>query len=603
MLTYFPEIYPDELLYSVLGRLKCHCGILSAHRLMIDAFDRHNVQAGAFWQTDLWRLAANIPASRGLTKQRLAVETTLLPYMTAFEPQKVRDWAFAALTGDNEYARPKSNWLGRGDVRFPSILRYCPTCRMEMLKQRGELYWRREHQLPGVLVCSNHGSPLADSLVDLVHTGNQEYVAADELNCPPNPALPGWANQREVVELLMYISKASAVLLTSPPLARPLAAWGEEIQIALRARGFGRGRCGIDQLALRKAFLNQFGPIFYIMPDAAPDTWLLKIARKHLKGFAPIRHILFRRLIESLPMEVASNPFGPGPWPCRNSLAKHFGEPVITNCRLHKTTRGKTIGVFRCSCGYVFSTAADSANRARVLDRTQLFESRLHELVSAGTSLAGTARALHVTSGAVLYYASRLGLKTPWKVPPLSTKSPPIEVEAMRAAWTQGHTADPNMTRTQLRRKIPTVYDWLGHNDPSWLKMQPPASLSRIFIAPPVDWQTIDVAMVEALKREAARLRAEDPPKRVSRSSLERALGRRGRLGRLNRLPLTAIALTELLESTEEFQCRRIIWAAEELRRREQPISVRRLYDLTGLRSSICARAKSLLRKTAGLEA
>ncbi len=29
MLTYFPEIYPGELLYSVLGRLRCHGGILS----------------------------------------------------------------------------------------------------------------------------------------------------------------------------------------------------------------------------------------------------------------------------------------------------------------------------------------------------------------------------------------------------------------------------------------------------------------------------------------------------------------------------------------------------------------------------------------------
>lgn len=377
---------------------------------------------------------------------------------------------------------------------------------------------------------------------------------------------------------------------------------GEDIRIALRTRGFGRGRCGVDQLALRKAFLEQFGPILDVVPYAAPDTWLLKIAQKHLKGFAPLRHILINQLIESLPMEVSSNPFGPGPWPCRNSLAKHFGEPVITNCRLHQTTRGKTIGVFRCSCGYVFSSAANSARRARVLDRTALFESRLHELVSAGTSLAGTARALHVTSGTVLYYASRLGLRTPWKVPPVSTKSPPIEREAMRAAWTQGHTADPNMTRTELRRKIPTVYDWLSHRDRSWLKMQPPASLARTFAAPHVDWQSIDVAMVETLKREAARLRAEDPPKRISRSSLERAIGQRGRLGRLHRLPLTASALTQLLESTEEFQCRRVVWAAEELRRRKQPISVGRLYALTALSSRICARAKSLLRKTAGLE-
>jgi hypothetical protein len=60
MLTYFPEIYPDELLYSLLGRLKCHLGIVSARGVMLDAFNSHDVHAGVFLQTDLQALAANI---------------------------------------------------------------------------------------------------------------------------------------------------------------------------------------------------------------------------------------------------------------------------------------------------------------------------------------------------------------------------------------------------------------------------------------------------------------------------------------------------------------------------------------------------------------
>src|ERR1039457_1662310 len=76
MLTYFPEIYPGELLYSTLGRLRCHSGILSPKLLLDDVFNSCNVRAGVFLQAKLGQLAANIPPSRGLTAQVLALETT-----------------------------------------------------------------------------------------------------------------------------------------------------------------------------------------------------------------------------------------------------------------------------------------------------------------------------------------------------------------------------------------------------------------------------------------------------------------------------------------------------------------------------------------------
>jgi hypothetical protein len=607
VLEYFPEIYPDELLYSVLGRLKCHYGTTSGRRLMIDAFGRDNVKVGAFLQTDLWRLAANIPPPHGITASQLAMENTLLPYVTAYQPQEVRDWAKALLTTDHQRATALCFWYGMtgGDVRLPSTLRYCQTCRENMLNQCGELYWQRVHQLPGVLVCPIHGVPLADSLVSLNQKGLQEYVAADEYNCPPSPLPPVWANQPDLIRLLMDIAQASASLLTSPPPARPVAAWGEEIQSALRSRGFGCGRFGIDQPVLSDAFLSLLGPLFDIIPNAAPGRWLLKITRRHFKPFAPLRHILIRRLIESVPLHLATNPFGPGPWSCRNALANHFGEPVVMECELHKTTRGKTIGVFRCSCGFVFGTAPDSGSRARILDRSQLFEPKLRELVAAGTSLIDTARVLNVTSGAVLYYVAKFGVKSNWKVSSIDHETPSIDRDSLRAtmrgAWTSEHGAAPDLTRTQLRRRIPTVYQWLQENDNEWLKMQPPIGITPTFKPSLVDWRAIDAEMVETLKRGAAWLLAQNPPKRITVNALERAIGRRGQLKRLHHLPLSAEVLSELLETVEESQCRRIVWAAEDLRRQGQPISLRRLCDLAGVKWRCAPVIKNLLRKTAVL--
>jgi hypothetical protein len=401
-----------------------------------------------------------------------------------------------------------------------------------------------------------------------------------------------------VVKLLTGISKVSAGLLINPPPPRPFFEQGEQIRDLLRARGLDRGRCRIDQSALTEKFLNLFGPILNVLPEAAPDQWLVQIARKHRSPFAPLRHVLINRLIETLPPRMASNPFGTGPWPCRNQLAHHFGEPVISEFEL-RVSGSKTTGIFRCSCGYAFSVAPERGSVARIIARGPLFESRLRELVASETNLAGIAKSLHVTPGGVKHHISRLGLKVPWKLSSKGDKAPRIDREAMRSAWVGEHIAAPKLTRTQLRRKISKVFDWLYRYDRDWLKMQPPAPITRGTNKPQRDRRSIDVETAETIKLEAARLRAQDPPQRVTRPALERALGTRGQLSRVHDLPLCAKALIEVLESVGQFQRRRIIWAAEKLRERGEPISIRRLRELARLEWRCPPDIVSFLRKVA----
>lgn len=601
MLAYFPEIYPDELLYSVLGRLMCHSGIFSSRHLPEDAFGSHFWRTKTFLQTNLGRLAENLSPSRGLTAQRLATETTLLPYFTAYRPQKDRDWALAVLTEDGGNAHTMYNRLGLmpSSVRLPSTLRYCPICRVEMLERHGELYWRRDHQLPGVVVCPIHYAPLANSRVILAHTSRHEFIAANEDNCPTNPAPPTWADRPEAVRVLQSVAIASTNLLTNPPPARSFAACGEEVHLALRLRGFSPRGIYTDQGALADKFSTHFGPIMNILSEANRGNWLKLITRIHRQAFAPLHHILIRLLIESLPLVEAKNPFDPGPWPCRNSLAKHYGQLVITNCKVHRR-HGKSIGVFRCSCGYAFSTASESGSRAKILDFGQMFKARLRKLVTSGNGLCSTAEALHVTPNTILRYTALLGLETPWKARHVRAKLPPIDRDAMRAAWTHGHTSAPDLTRTQLRCRIPAVYGWLYSNDRAWLEEQPPVITTNTCKKPRVNWLDLDAEKAETLRQEAARLRIQIPPQKITCAALERAIGRIDWLTtRLHKLPLCAIALSELTESVEEFQRRRIIWAAEELRQREAPISVSRLRRLIHLKSDRSPEVENFLRKIA----
>lgn len=314
-------------------------------------------------------------------------------------------------------------------------------------------------------------------------------------------------------------------LLFTPPSGRSLEQWGEEIQRDIRLRGFSRGSTQIDQRALHDAFLTRFTPILRILPEAAPGDWLEAIVRKHRKAVAPLHHILVRLLINSLPLSRASNPFGIGPWPCRNQLAEHFGRSVITDCKLHKDG-GKTIGVFRCSCGHAFSTASEPNSRMRILDFGPLFEAALLKLVADGCSLRGAARELSVDPNTILRYVALLGLKTPWKARSMPSRLKPIEREDMRSAWENELAMAPNSTRQQLRRRIPAVYAWLYRNDRDWLNTQLPSGFRHNRRKPRKDWQSIDTSMAQTLRQEAARLRQLSPPQQITKLTLERALGR-----------------------------------------------------------------------------
>jgi hypothetical protein len=454
--------------------------------------------------------------------------------------------------------------------------------------------------LPGVLVCPNHGVPLVESRVNIACTRQHEFIGADEENCPPNPPFPFWSGLENVVGLLQRIAVASAAVLSTPPSPRSLQSWGEEIKVALQSRGFFLGKVRMNERALREAYLEYFAPILEILPAAAPGDWLGAITRVHRKTFAPLRHILIRLLIESLPLANASSPFGTGPWPCRNPLAEHYDQPVITDCKLHQE-RGKAIGVFYCSCGYEFSTAPESSGRAKILNLSPKFETRLRELVSSGSSLRGAARELHVDPNTVLRYVALLELETNWKGRRERAKLPAIDRETMRAAWTSGHASSPNLTRQQLRRRIPAVYAWLYRNDRDWLERQVPTASRYAPNKPLLDWRAIDLEAARRLRHRAAQLRTFTPPQQITRLALERALGQPGWLEkRICKLPRCAVALSEVVESVEEFQCRRVIWAAEELLKQELPIQVWRLRRLAGLPDQCTVNVETLLMEVAG---
>jgi hypothetical protein len=584
MLSYFPQFYPDELLYSALARYHRHVASASPKRTAEELFGRPTVIAAADLQGGLGALCERIPPLRGLTPEVLAREYTLYPYYTAFEPASLAEDVLRSLVHGTSEGVHLRLGIAASTVSPPAHLRYCLVCRAEMLKSCGELYWRRDHQLAGVLVCPEHGSPLADSIVRLDMANRHEFLAAHEANCSAAACVPSWASDPRAVELLRQIAISSAALLIAPRLSGNLA---EEYRRAASERGFGKGG-RIAQGRLAKAYAATMGPVTSLLLGADPNCgsdWLAAMTRKHRKAFHPLRHILFRLFLEKQELQRRPSPFGKGPWPCLNPLAGHYGRRVINQTQVHHD-RGRAIGRFACACGYVYALAEGEGSKPRILKLGALFEELLRRQAADGAGLRATARALgvDVDPHTVRLHAARLGLDVPWKAPKPRKANSACDQDAIRGRWLAAQVQQPNLPRKRLASLLAAEHAWLYRNDREWLDVNSPPRRGSSPSNKRPDWLAIDGSLAADLREAAYWLKGEKPPQRVTLAALERRLGRPGWIGkRKGKLQRTVAALKQAVETLDGFRLRRVSWAVSELERLGLPTQAWRARRLAGL--------------------
>lgn len=155
---------------------------LSPKQTLDDLFGARSVIAGLDLQGHLKSLSAHLPPAWGMTAERLATEFTLLPYYQAFHSDELRARAQQAVTDGSISGLHLILGLAPANSRVKK-LRFCPDCLREMKVKHGELYWRRSHQVPGVLLCLEHGCILQESSVPFSLENRHAFLAATSSNC------------------------------------------------------------------------------------------------------------------------------------------------------------------------------------------------------------------------------------------------------------------------------------------------------------------------------------------------------------------------------------------------------------------------------------
>lgn len=554
LLSHFPTLYKDELLYSGIARYHQQSCNKSQKQTINDLFGQRLVCATSDLPSHLKQLSLRLDERYSV--EQLIRDHTLFPYFTYFMTQDRCSKVYTAMEEGSSQGEVHVNLgLPASNIKAPSYLRFCPKC-IDTEIELSEPYWHRSHQLPGVFLCPIHMIPLK--------TSNVAYSTQDhKFSFVPLSKLIN--EQHQVVQFeknwlnhLEFIASQSSELLNSVlPFTNSISIY----RGFLEERGYLTlgGSIRFDHMIFD--FRNFYSDrlLEYLQCVVSPsgsDTWLHKIVRNKDEITHPLRHLLLIRFlgktVDSLLVPVKIHPFGEGPWPCLNKAADHFKNVVIDQCVVSQCSKtSRPVGTFHCSCGFVYSrrgpdtSTSDRFKVGRIKAFGLIWYQKLEELNGSGKSLRSIAAILGVDPGTVKTQSARLGNNL-INIKPVRKERSLLKRKSSSRRIRDEHTA--------LNRA-----DWNQRDD--FLCKEVEIAVTNIRSSP--ELQRITVASITRF------ISAGDLTIRISKN--------------LSKLPRTNELIKNNIESTETYQIRRLIYAAEKIKRSEFKVNGWKLLKVAGL--------------------
>ncbi|MBD2198574.1 MULTISPECIES: TnsD family Tn7-like transposition protein [Calothrix] len=600
MIAFFPDPYPDELLYSICARFSDRtqypntclttqelCGTWGA-KLTID-LPRH-----------LNHLVSVLPKGHLYTVDILINNHTLLPFYSPFLPTERVEIIRENMERSNQRGIHQSSGISPSIIRSPNFLRFCPLCAEEDRTQFGETYWHRLHQISGVEVCPTHVVFLEDSTVAARNQIHSYKLFAAEENLTTIPPRCLDLSQPHHTDLL-NIAKDVVWLLNQKNFNPGFNLLKERYGFLLAEHEFAAyNTYHVHVKKLKKAFNDYYSLSFLKELQAEVDeekdsNWLSCIIKdlKQNQAHHPIRHLLLIQFLgytieQFFQIPIPKKPFGDGPWPCLNKVSEHYNQLVIKECKITKNSweSQRPIGIFSCSCGFVYSRRGpdkypeDEFKITRIKSYGSVWELALKNLwEDSSVTWIEMTRQLGVEERAIIKHGAVLDLKFPRLGPTgestrknkfinrkAKTKKVPTsdELETYRRNWLSIREEKPEFGRRKLMKEFPSTYLWLRRYDTEWLKAHLPLAkcggVKRV-----VDWENRDAELENAVRLSALQIKSQaGRPQKVTKGAICKHLDKRGQIQHnLHKLPKTKQALTEVVETCEEFAVRKVKWAAE----------------------------------------
>lgn len=156
MISFFPDIYPNEIFYSTVARYHKRSGNIDFSHTSSELFGRAYKVSTVDMPNDLEFLVSQLPKDLGYTSDIIIKKHTLFNCYAPFIKQDNKLRIIETMKcGDGRIINSLSGQSTRNQLKR-QYLYYCPKCAQEDYERYGESYFHRLHQAPGVLICNTH---------------------------------------------------------------------------------------------------------------------------------------------------------------------------------------------------------------------------------------------------------------------------------------------------------------------------------------------------------------------------------------------------------------------------------------------------------------
>jgi hypothetical protein len=591
----FLDPHPEEILYSTIARNAAAIHYPNLRLVGETYFGDSQAIATVMLPCKLEYLITHLHSGTVHTVNSLIERHTLLPLFAPFVPPERVTQLRNDMNGTQGMGVHMRAGVMASTIPLPDTLRFCPTCTAEDREQYGEGYWHRQHQVPGVYICSQHHVWLEMTTASIANRQTRhEYITIENViqNLPSSRSISNTSRETKLLAIAQLV-EALFAQRTSPPGLEHLR---ERYIRALIKRDLATFSGRVRMREVLETFIAFYSGEFLCFLQCTPDVrsqdnWLARLIRKPNGALHPLHHLLLIHFLGGdindyvLGQLKPSTPFNSGPWPCLNPVCEYYHKHVIKTCTITYPPglNGQPSASFACTCGFTYRRVGpdtrreDAYRRGKIIAVGHVWESALQEYwMNTSFSVNRIAEMLGVDPMTIKRHAQRLGLsmvRTKKKKALAIPQTRILETEnseeatnklqaTMRDLWLQTCQTHGYKGSTVVRQQVPRVYTWLYRHDRDWLKQHlPPRKRSD----PPqrVDWCARDAKIAKLIPEAAQRLQTQPGrPRQITIAAIGRAIGYTAMIQQhLDLLPLTAAALAEVVESRIAFAVRRIQWA------------------------------------------
>jgi hypothetical protein len=588
--NFFPYAYPDESLFSLISRYHQLSGNLDDRATLTELFGKHTLIVTSHLPSLIDIFTSNIPTGAGVDSQMVIDRYTVFPYYRPFLSERQHLNAIAMMKGGSANGLKTMMGIVPSQTRSSNnCYRFCAECVIHDAEQYGQAYWHRAHQLPLVWICHEHRIQLYEL--------DPRWVSLNRhrLFLPTDSEVIGCSKKISVeplhLGLLTDIGTHSKALLDAnlgTICQRKLRL--AYLQMAAKfdlVNANGRLRIrnlssAIERRILKLPDLDDFK--FLRSNSSGIHDWATGLLRKPRKSAHPLKHLFLicslngdlktitnvsstERKINISKETIPSLPL--------NALDLQLRELLIED----KKSLRQCSQILNLSVTTLRVEATrlkiEISVRPKALKESQLIVLRRALLTTASLkSISQT----HLVSVVSLYRILRM-------YPEVALERDKLIFEMEKSKRREQFLVG---AKEQFARHLPE-YIWLYRHDRAWLTQTIKLLPQRVLSAKSrVDWESRDVRLAKEIQKYSKQLYASPRPVHVTKAALARGLQALSMIDKkLTKLPLTSMALNDAIETREQFQCRRLEWAAQHILKQQCHVPKWLLLRVAGLRSNI----------------